>query len=46
MTTGITKVRNELCQMSWDEAGKMDENKDSAGAMTKNGTITLASALA
>jgi len=30
----------------WHEAGKMDENKGSAGAMTKNGTITLASALA
>jgi len=30
----------------WHEAGKMDENKGSAGAMTKNGMITLASALA
>lgn len=29
----------------WHEAGKMDENLGSAGAMTKNGTITLASAI-
>ena len=29
----------------WHEAAKMNENKGSAGAMTANGTITLASAI-